>query len=48
MLFDTGYVHMIDITISENDWTDLNATPTAKTKYETNVTIDGVRVMKRI
>lgn len=48
MLFDTGYVHMIDITISENDWTDLNANPTAKTKYETNVTIDGVRVMKRI
>ena len=40
-IFDTSYVHEINIEISEEDWADLKANPTAKTKYKTNVTIDG-------
>ena len=40
-LFDTSYVHTIDIQISEEDWTDLNTNPTEKTKYKTTVTVDG-------
>lgn len=40
-LFDTSYVHTIDITISEDDWNDLTENPLDKTKYEVNITIDG-------
>ena len=40
-LFDTSYVHTIDVTISETDWADLLANPKEKTKYETSITIDG-------
>jgi len=40
-LFDQSYVHTIEIEISEEDWTDLKANPTEKTKYETTVTVDG-------
>ncbi|MBR4628095.1 MAG: CotH kinase family protein [Ruminococcus sp.] len=40
-LFDSSYVHTIDISISEADWSDLKSNPTEKTKYETNITIDG-------
>ena len=40
-LFDTSYVHTIDIEISEEDWADLLENPTDKTKYEVSVTIDG-------
>ena len=40
-LFDTSYVHAIDITISEDDWNDLTENPLDKTKYEVNITIDG-------
>ena len=40
-IFDTSYVHEINIEISEEDWEDLKANPTEKTKYKTNVTIDG-------
>ena len=40
-LFDTSYVHTIDIEISEEDWADLLENPTDKTKYQVSVTIDG-------
>ena len=40
-IFDTSYVHAIDIIISEEDWEDLLENPTDKTKYEVNVKIDG-------
>ena len=40
-LFDTSYVHTINIAIAEDDWADLQKNPTAKTKYETDITIDG-------
>ena len=40
-LFDTSYVHTIDVTISEDDWADLLKNPTDKTKYEVSVNIDG-------
>ncbi|ETP72905.1 CotH protein [Lachnospiraceae bacterium JC7] len=43
-LFDTSYVHTIDIEIEEADWEDLLANPTDKTKYKVNVTIDGEEV----
>ena len=41
LLFDSSYVHTIDITIQEADWTDLKENPLNKTKYETDITIDG-------
>ncbi len=40
-LFDTSYVHEINIEISEEDWADLLENPTDKTKYSVTVTIDG-------
>ncbi|MCD7905374.1 MAG: CotH kinase family protein [Clostridiales bacterium] len=40
-IFDRSYVHNINVEISEEDWADLLANPTDKTKYETTVTIDG-------
>ena len=40
-LFDASYVHTIEITISEEDWSDLKTNPTDKTKYKTTVTVDG-------
>ncbi len=40
-IFDTSYVHEINIEISEDDWADLLENPTAKTKYSVTVTIDG-------
>lgn len=43
-LFDTSYVHTVNITISDDDWADLKANPTAKTKYKTDITIDGETV----
>ena len=43
-LFDTSYVHTVDINISDEDWEDLKANPTAKTKYRTDITIDGETV----
>ncbi|MCD7777812.1 MAG: CotH kinase family protein, partial [Clostridiales bacterium] len=39
--FDRSYVHEINVEISDEDWADLLANPTDKTKYETTVTIDG-------
>jgi len=43
-LFDTSYVHTINVEISDDDWADLLENPTDKTKYEVNVTIDGEEV----
>ncbi|MGN1085930.1 MAG: CotH kinase family protein [Porcipelethomonas sp.] len=40
-LFDTSYVHTIDISISDDDWADLTENPLKKTKYEVSITIDG-------
>ena len=43
-IFDTSYVHEINVEISEEDWNDLKANPLEKTKYHVNVTIDGETV----
>ena len=43
-LFDTSCVHSIDIEIAEEDWEELLANPTDKTKYKVNVTIDGEEI----
>ena len=43
-LFDTSFVHTIDVRISEEDWSDLLAHPTDKTKYTADVVIDGETV----
>ena len=43
-LFDTSYVHEINVELSEEDWKDLLANPLEKTKYKANVTIDGEKV----
>ena len=40
-IFDDSYVHSINVTIPEEDWEDLKANPTKKTKYSVNVEIDG-------
>ena len=40
-LFDTSYVHTINIEIADDDWEDLKANPTQKTKYQVDITIDG-------
>ena len=46
LLFDTSFVHTLDVTIADGDWADLLANPTEKTKYKVNVTIDGETVEK--
>ncbi len=43
-LFDTGYVHQINVEIDEADWNDLGENPLNKTKYKVSVTIDGTKV----
>ncbi|MBO6061533.1 MAG: CotH kinase family protein, partial [Clostridia bacterium] len=43
-LFDSSRVHEINVEITNEDREDLRANPTAKTKYRTNVTIDGEKV----
>ena len=43
-LFDASYVHRIDVQISEEDWADLLANPTEKTKYHVDMAIDGEEV----
>lgn len=43
-LFTNDVVHQVDVGISEEDWADLLANPTEKTKYATNVVIDGTEV----
>lgn len=43
-LFDTSYVHTIDVTISEDDWAELLEKSTDKKKYEVSVNIDGENI----
>lgn len=43
-LFDTSYVHTVNVSISEEDWNDLITNPLNKTKYSTTVTVDGESV----
>ena len=43
-LFDASFVHEIDVSIDENDWAELKASPLSKTKYRVNVCIDGETV----
>lgn len=43
-VFDASYIHTIDVTISEEDWSDLLAHPTDKTKYRATVVIDDETV----
>lgn len=43
-LFETDRVHTVDVTISEEDWADLRQNPLSKTKYRTDVVIDGETV----
>ena len=40
-LFDTSYVHKINVEISDEDWKDLRENPLQKAKYQVNVTIDN-------
>lgn len=40
-LFDSGYVHQIDVRLAEDDWTGLLAAPISKTKYTADIVIDG-------
>ena len=40
-LFDASFVHTIDISISDADWSDLLANATDKAKYNADITIDG-------
>lgn len=43
-LFDTGYIHKINVELSDDNWKDLKANPLNKTKYSATVTIDGNKV----
>ena len=43
-LFDSGRIHSVDVTVSDEDWADLRANPTDKTKYHATVVIDGETV----
>lgn len=43
-IFDTGYVHEVNITIDEDDWEDLKKNPLKKTKYKVDITIEGETV----
>lgn len=43
-LFDTTYIHEIDVTLSQEDFKDLLENPTNKTKYNADVSIDGETV----
>lgn len=44
LLFDTSYVHSINVDIAEEDWSDLLENPLDKTKYSVNVTVDGEEI----
>lgn len=43
-IFDTSYVHEVNIIISNKDWEDLKKYPTAKRKYPVDITIDGIKL----
>ncbi len=40
-LFDNGYVHRIDVRLADGDWAGLLADPISKTKYASDIVIDG-------
>ena len=40
-LFDSSYVHRIDITIAQEDWEDILVNPLEKNKYKVDIEIDG-------
>ena len=42
-LFDTSYIHEINVEIAKEDYDDLLKNPTDKTKYTVDVVIDGER-----
>lgn len=44
LIFDTTFVHTIDVTMSEEDRADQLAHPTEKTKYKAEAVIDGEKV----
>ena len=46
-LFDTGFVHRVDIRIAEADWADLLKNAIYKTRYNVDLTIDG-ETMKNV
>lgn len=41
-IFDDSYVHLVEINIDSEKWTDLQNNPTEKKKYNCDVTIDGI------
>ncbi len=43
-LFDTSFVHKVEVEIASSDLNDLNQNPIDKTKYHANITIDGVKI----
>ncbi len=43
-LFDSSFVHAIEVSIDDADWEDLKENPLDKTKYLADVTIDGETV----
>ena len=45
-LFDTSYVHRIDVRIDDEDWDDLLENPMDKSKYPASVVIDGEELTK--
>jgi len=42
-IFDTNYMHEINIIIDKKDWKDLTENPLNKTKYKVDVLIDGIK-----
>ena len=42
-IFDTNYMHLVNIIISDSDWKDLINNPLNKTKYKVDVEIDGIK-----
>ena len=42
-IFDTNYMHLVNIIIADKDWEDLIKNPLNKTKYNVDVEIDGIR-----
>ncbi len=43
-LFDKSFVHKVKIEINSGDLEELNKNPIDKTKYHSNITIDGVKI----
>lgn len=43
-IFDTTYVHEVNVKISDEDWSDLTTNPLDKKKYKVDVVIDGVEI----